>query len=306
MIFLYKLLRKILQVIINLIFIVQIALMIIVFLTAMYWFLNLLGFGAFDFVAPIAEAIVNFMHIFYDQEVAIGGVFFDGSLLLFDLIAICIVYLATKLKVNLFIYDDKLLTAIKICEGRIEDEFNVGLQRDLKKHVSKWNNIGILVQFSAKNMLVDSFWGGDVEAGVQEKEEEAFKSFYASLKNISGCQFAKTGNKMVILCNDFNKIDNLLKYIDISINRIKVSMGKRRWRLNSYVAVDVYDDSTSFKKVYPILEKLLSLRINDETICLGNFCMRYDLIQDSLYVPMLKGSYIIDTETDVWTLVKKN
>ena len=98
----------------------------------------------------------------------------------------------------------------------------------------------------------------------------------------------------------------ILKYIDITINRIRVSMGKRKWRLFSYIAVDVFDDKTPFKEVYPILERLLGLQIRDEVICLGNFCMRYDIEPESAYEPMLKGTYVLGERTEVWTLIKKN
>ena len=64
-----------------------------------------------------------------------------------------------------------------------------------------------------KNMMVDSCWGGDANAGVKEKEEEAFKTFYASIKNITGCKFAKTGDKMLILLNGIKSVGNLVKFI---------------------------------------------------------------------------------------------
>ena len=307
MVYIYKLFQKLLHILINSMFFIQIVLMITVFLTATYWFLSLLGFTAFDFVSPLADLVSDFMHIFYNQEVEIGGVYVDGSLLLFDLIAVGIVYAATKFKVNLLRFEEILLKQIASCEAKIENRFNAKLQRDVEKQIAQWNNIAILVQFSAKNMLVDAFWGGDEKAGVKEKEDEAFRAFYSSLKNISGCQFAKTDNRMVILCNNFNDSDSIPKYIDVSINRIRITLAKRKWRLYAYTAVDVYDNKTSLKDVYPVLEKLLTLRIHDEAICLGNFCMRYDLVPDSEYEPVLKGKYIIkDEDTEVWSLVKKN
>lgn len=98
MIGIYKLLTKILQGIINLLFVLQIALMILVFLTATYWFLSLINVSAFDFAKPIADSVSEFVHLFYKQDVELGGVFIDGSLLLFDLIAIVIVFSIAKSK----------------------------------------------------------------------------------------------------------------------------------------------------------------------------------------------------------------
>lgn len=306
MIFIYKICQRMVHLLINFIFVVQITLMILVFLTATYWFLNLLGSGAFDFAAPLSSRITDLVHIFYNQEVQIGGVYFDGALLLFDLISVCIVFAATKLKVNLLRFEDRILKSISICEEQIENKFNEKLQNEVRNNIIKCNNTAILVQFTAKSMLVDAFWGGDEKAGVQEKENEAFKEFYASLKAITGCKFAKTDNKMLIMCDDFDKVDSLLRYIDVSISKIRNSFLKKKWRLYSYVAVDVYDNNTPFKEVYIVLEKLLQLKNHSEAVCLGNFCMRYEINENNSYEPVLKGTYSIGEETEVWMLVKKN
>lgn len=302
----YKLFSKILQFILNILFVIQITLMILVFLTATYWFFELINVQVFEFAAPIALAISDFMKLFYNQNVAVGGVYFDGSLLLFDLIALVIVFGITKSKYYLHRAMDSLTLAIKACEAKQEERFNKSLQKEVENSIKKCNNVAVLVQFKAKNMLVDACWGGDAQAGVKEKEEEAFKTFYASIKNITGCKFAKTGDKMLILLNDFNSVDNLLNFIDLSVNRIRINMKKRRWLLLSYIAVDVFDNNTNFKQdVYPLLEKLLTLKIQNEAVCLGNFCMRYELYPEPMFKPFLRGTYNIDGECDVWSLVKK-
>ena len=306
MIGIYKLLSKIIKGIINLLFVLQIALMVLVFLTATYWFFSLINVSAFDFAKPIADTVSEFVHTFYQQDVDLGGVFIDGSLLLFDLIAIVIVFGIAKSKYYFHRMIDSINIAINSCEEKKEEKFNKSLQREVENNIKKCNNVAVLVQFKAKNMMVDSCWGGDENEGVKEKEDEAFKTFYASIKNITGCKFAKTGDKMLILLNDFNTVDNLLNFIDLSINRIRINMKKKRWLLISYIAVDVYDDKTNFKTdVYPLLEKLLPLHIQNEAVCLGNFCMRYELYPEPMYKPFLRGSYNIDEECDVWSLVKK-
>lgn len=306
MLVIYKFLSKILQFILNILFVIQITLMILVFLTAAYWFLNLINVSAFDFVSPIADVISNLIKTFYHQEVEIGGVYIDGSLLLFDLLAVILVFIITKSKFYFHRAMDILNEGIKACESKIEAKFNKSLQKEVENNIKKCNNVAVLVQFSAKNMMVDSCWGGDANEGVKEKEEEAFKTFYASIKNITGCKFAKTDDKMLILLNDFNSVDNLLNFIDLSVNRIRVNMKKKKWLLLSYISVDVFDDKTNFKDdVYPLLEKLLTLKIKNEAVCLGNFCMRYELYPEPMYTPFLRGTYTINEECEVWSLVKK-
>lgn len=308
MISIYRFISRMINSFINILFVIQIALMILVFLTATYWFLSLLEINAFSFVEPIANAVSDIVKIFYNQSVSVGGVFIDGSLLLFDIIAIVVVFGIAKLKYYCHRAIDSIKILIDGCEEKKEEEFNKELQKEVENSIKKCNNVAILVQFKAKNMMVDAFWGGDPNAGVKEKEEEAFKTFYASIKNLTGCRFAKSGDKMLIMLNDFANIDNVLNFIELAVNRIRINMKKKRWLLISYISLDVFDNNTNFKEdVYPVLERLLTLKIQNEPICLGNFSMRYELNHEPMYKPFLRGSYnIIDQECEVWSLIKKN
>ena len=307
MIQIYKFISKLINGLINVLFVIQITLMILVFLTATYWFFNLIDITVFDFVQPIANVVSDFVKIFYNQSVSVGGVYIDGSLLLFDIIAIVIVFVLAKLKYYCHRWIDSLKLLIDGCEEKREEKFNKSLQKEVEANIKKCNNVAVLVQFTAKNMMVDACWGGDAQAGVKEKEEEAFKTFYASIKNLTGCRFAKTGDKMLIMLNSFENVDNLLNFIELSTSRIKLNMRKKKWLLISYIAVDVFDNNTNFKEdVYPVLEKLLTLKIQNEPVCLGNFCMRYELYPEPMFKPFLRGAYNIDGECEVWSLVKKN
>ena len=235
----YKLLIKIIKGIINLLYILQIGLMVLVFLTAAYWLFSLINVSAFDFAKPIADSISEFVYSFYKQDVELGGVFVDGSLLLFDLISIVVVFGIAKSKYYFHQMIDSLNIAINKEQEKEQEKFNESLQRDVEKNIRKCNNVAILVQFRLKNMLVDACWGGDAQAGVKEKEDEAFKTLFASIKNIAGCKFAKTGDKMLILLDGFERVDNLLNFIDLSVNRIRINMKKKRWLLTSFISVDV-------------------------------------------------------------------
>ena len=303
----YDLMTDILKFFLNVLFVLQIVLMILVFLTATYWFFNLINVSAFDFAAPIALTISDIVKIYYHEEVQIGGLYIDGSLLLFDLIAIVCVYGLTKLKYHVHRAMDSVAIAKRECMDELEVKFNKQLQSEAQAAIMKCNTVAVLVQFTAKNMFVDACWGGNQDEGVKEREEEAFKIFYASIKNITGCKFAKTGDKMLIILNNFDKIDNLLHFIDMSIDRIRTNMRKEHWSLFSFIAVDVYNNKTNFKtEVYPTLERLLALRQKNEAVCLGNFTMRYNLQQEKMYTPFMRGTYNLNGECDVWALVKKD
>ena len=278
----YDLMTDILKFFLNVLFVLQIVLMILVFLTATYWFFNLINVSAFDFAAPIALTISDIVKIYYHEEVQIGGLYIDGSLLLFDLIAIVCVYGLTKLKYHVHRAMDSVAIAKRECMDELEVKFNKQLQSEAQAAIMKCNT-------------------------VKEREEEAFKIFYASIKNISDCKFAKTGDKMLIILNNFDKIDNLLHFIDMSIDRIRTNMRKEHWSLFSFIAVDVYNNKTNFKtEVYPTLERLLALRQKNEAVCLGNFTMRYNLQKEKMYTPFMRGTYNLNGECDVWALVKKD
>ena len=66
------------QLFLNLMFLIQIVLMILVFLTASYWFFDLLDSQVFAFAQPITEACSNFVNIFHRQDIEVGGVYVDG------------------------------------------------------------------------------------------------------------------------------------------------------------------------------------------------------------------------------------
>ena len=307
MIKVYETISKLLKFIINVLFILQIALMIIIFLTAAYWFFNLLNSDIFSFARPLADTITDFVRIFYDRDVEVGGVYVDGSLLLFDIVALVFVFLISKFKYYIYQAIDSVNINIKECNEKIEEKFNKELQKEIEKEVLKCNNVAILIQFAAKNMLVDAFWGGDPQSGVKETEDEAFTEFYSSLKTITGCRFAKTDDKMLILLDDFSKVDNLLNFIYSSVERINADMKKKKWLVFAYISIDVYDNKTVFKtQVYPVLEKLLTIHHKNEAVCLGNFNIRYKYNTLPMFTSFLKGRYNIGEEYEVLTLVKKS
>ncbi len=288
--------------ILNVMFVLQIALMVTIFLTGTYWFLDLIGSSAFEFAKPLAESISDFVRLFYHEDIEIGGQYIDGSLLLFDILALVTVFLVTKSKFYIYRWIESVEYNIKVCLKNYEEKFNQELKQEVEEKIKRCNNVAILVQFEVKNLYVDYKRGN-----IKEKEEEAFKIFYSAIKSLAGCKFAKTDDKMLILMNEFSRVDNLLNFVDMTINKIRGNMKKDKWALFSYVAVDVYSSGTNFKtEVYPALEKLLSLRHKNEAICLGSFNLRYKLNDERMYTLFTKGSYNINGESDVFALVKKD
>lgn len=302
MIKIYRGLIRLAELLLNIMFVLQIALMVVIFITATYWFLNLIDSTAFEFARPLADSITDFVRLFYKNDIEVGGIYIDGSLLLFDILAMIFVFLVTKAKYYVYLWIEKLEGLVRGCQKRIEKKFNEELHHEVVEKVQQYNNVAILVQFGIKNLYIDNS-----DDDIKVKEEEAFKIFYATIKSLSGCKFAKTDNKMLILLDDFSHVDNLLNFIDMTIKRIRVNMRKDKWLLISYSAVEVYCNDVDLKsEVYPVLEKLLSLRSKNEMLCLGNFNLRYKLNPTQIYTFTPKGPYDIFQDCNVFGLIKKN
>lgn len=311
MIAFYKTLSQLLKLILNIVFFIQIALMILIFLTAAYWFFDLINSSLFAFAAPLANAIATYVKSLYTHDIMLDGIYIDGSLLLFDIVAAVAVVVISKLKYYFYKFTERLDYMIILATRKNEKKFNDELQKEAEEIIKRYRKAAILIEFNAKNIEVDDVWGGDPNAGVKEKSEEALKIFYATLKTVSGCSFAVNNNRLAVMVDDFDKLDNVLVFAEQTLKRIRDNMKKRNWELVVYIAADVFYDSTDFRnEVYPNMEKLLALKHKDKIICYGNFNLRYNLMHEPMYYFILNsGDYVMSNTNEtlnIFTLVKKD
>lgn len=307
---LYRALLKSIHVLLNIMFVLQILFLILVFLTATYWFCDLIEWDVFAFAEPIATAVSNFVKTFYNGDMEIGGIYVDSSLLVFDILSLLLVFALSKIKSYAYIPVTYINKEIEACRKEQEIEFNKDLEMSLERDMKNYRNVALLVHFDVKDLSMNYNWGGGAaqdKTKSKEKQDEVFKLFYSEIKTFGSCKFAKTDDKMLILLNNFDKIDDLLDFINLSISRVKDEMKKSGWLVTSYIAADVYDNKTDFNgEIYPLLDKLVSLRHKDGVICLSSFSMRYQYLENPKYTILMKGKYNINVETQVWTLVKKS
>lgn len=298
--------KKMWQILINTVFIIQIVLFAIIFLVTLHWFLDLIDKQFLTFVNPMSNFIAGLVKIFYRRMIEIGGVKIDGSILLFDIVALLVIWGGTQLK-DFF---DKQITKIDIIIDKVardqEELFNKQLQEDYEKEQLKNSNIAILVSYSLSNVLGNAFWSEQSNDSMEAKEKEVDKQMYYALSKIPGCKVAKSGTQFLILNNNFEKIDYLLDYLKKLLAQMDEYVLKSQMTLTTYVAVEPYDNKADIKKVFTTLNKLLALKMPGEIVCLGSFQLRYEFIKDKKYTPVLKGTYSIDESDKVWTLVKKN
>ena len=299
---------NLLKLLINLLFVVQIILIILIFLTATYWFFNLIGSQLFNFAEPIASTISDFVKIFYDRDIIVTGIYVDGSLLLFDMTALIAIFVIAKSKYYLFKMQNFFVKNIYKCKKNIEDNFNTQLQKNAEDMIRKYNHAALLITFEAKDLKVDRFWGGDPEAGVRDTETYLVESFCSMLDKMKGFSYKKGGKKVIIYIKEFDSIDKVLNFVSKFISDNRAEMRANKWTMDYYCAVTVYGDGTSVDlDVLPKLEALLNIKQKNEIVCFGNFNLRYSLKLKPLYYGVrLKGSYAIDGGSDIYCLVKNN
>ena len=308
MIYIHRFLLNLMILLVYLLFILQIALIILIFLTAAYWFFNLIGSQLFNFAAPIANSISDFVKIFYDRDIVVTGIYVDGSLLLFDMVALITIFIISKLKYYIYRFQDFFVKNIYKCKKDIENNFNNKLQKDAEEMIRKYTHAALLITFEAKDMKVDRFWGGDPEAGVKDTEEYLIQSFCEHLEKMKEFTHKKGGGKVVVYVKMFDNIDKILNFVNRFVVMNRNEMRKNGWTLNYYCAVETYGGVSGVDlEVLPKLETLLKIRQKNEILCFGNFNLRYSLKSKPLYYGAnLKGSYAVDGGSDVYYLVKNS
>lgn len=308
--FLLKMIKKLIQLFLNFLFFVQIVIMMVVFFTAAYWFFSMANVHIFSFAEPLANNVINFMHLFYTPKVLLGDAYVDASLLLFDILALCLASFISFSKHYIY----RLIGEIDILISKLkqfdEDKFNEELKKEAEAKILKSNNVAFLLEIELEDLLTKKLRNNsDIdERNLENKEKEAFNYMILMLKKSEDFELAKRGKKIFIFLKDFSKVDNVIFYIEQCIKKIRKALKQDGWEINYYISAEVYDNKTDFKtSVYPTLTKLMKLKLKDKVTCFGNFNLRYHLKQDPLYyIVLLNGTYTIDGGTDVYILVKKD
>ncbi|MBO6087406.1 hypothetical protein J6P92_03565 [bacterium] len=299
---------NLLKLIINIMFLAQIVLIIVIFITAAYWFFDIIGSSLFSFAQPFAERIIDFVKLFYKRDIIVGGVYVDGSLLLFDILSLIAIFLIAKMKYYVYIAQDFFVNQIAKCKQKIEDNFNAQLKKDYNAVIKKYSHAAVLITFVAKNLNADRFWGGDTKTGVSDTEKYVVESFCHALNMLDYVTYKKGITKVAIYLQDFDKIDGILTLIENFHKNHVSAMRKNGWTLDYYCSAATYADGTSVElEIMPKLESLLGTKQRNEIVCFGDFNLRYSLNPESAFYGMqLKGSYELDGGSDVYSFVKKN
>lgn len=303
---LFNLMKKLLRMFLDLAFMSQIILMVIIFAFVMYWFFDVINCQYLAFLTPVADNISEFMHEYFADSLSKGATKTDGSLFIFIMILLVTIGALTQVKSFAIAVSKKVSRIIDKIKIKNEDEFNAQLRAEADQAILAYRNVILITKLAVKKRVVDDT--RTEEEKTKENEEMLDKlvcEFYNRIKSAPCCKFAKNGEQLVVTLKGFTHVDKLLYYVDKALEDLRTEMRKEGWLLKSYSAIDAFDDKALLKDVYFDLQILLKLNLYNEIICYGNFCNRYYMEPKNLFEAYLKGVYDTTEPENVWTLVKK-
>ena len=303
---LFNLMKKLLKMFLDLAFMSQIILMVIIFAFVMYWFFDVINCQYLAFLTPVADNISEFMHEYFADSLSKGATKTDGSLFIFIMILLVTIGALTQVKSFAIAVCKKVSRIIDKIKIKNEDEFNAQLRAEADQAILAYRNVILITKLAVKKRVVDDT--RTEEEKTKENEEMLDKlvcEFYNRIKSAPCCKFAKNGEQLVVTLKGFTHVDKLLYYVDKALEDLRTEMRKEGWLLRSYSAIDAFDDKALLKDVYFDLQILLKLNLYNEIICYGNFCNRYYMEPKNLFEAYLKGVYDTTEPENVWTLVKK-
>ncbi len=303
---LFNLMKKLLKMFLDLAFMSQIILMVIIFAFVMYWFFDVINCQYLAFLTPVADNISEFMHEYFADSLSKGATKTDGSLFIFIMILLVTIGALTQVKSFAIAVSKKVSRIIDKIKIKNEDEFNAQLRAEADQAILAYRNVILITKLAVKKRVVDDT--RTEEEKTRENEEMLDKlvcEFYNRIKSAPCCKFAKNGEQLVVTLKGFTHVDKLLYYVDKALEDLRTEMRKEGWLLRSYSAIDAFDDKALLKDVYFDLQILLKLNLYNEIICYGNFCNRYYMEPKNLFEAYLKGVYDTTEPENVWTLVKK-
>lgn len=302
----FKFLQDCLKKLIDVTYMVQIIVTVVIIAFAFYWFFDLINHQFLAFLTPVADNIKEFMHVRFDETMNKGANGMDGSLFLFVVFLGVFVFAMAQAKVYVDMAIKKVGRLINKIKLKNEDEFNAQLRTEADQAILAYRNVVLIVKLSARRKIVDDVKPEEqVEAEKKEMEDKLICDFYSRIKESPCCKFAKNGDQLIVTLKGFTHVDKLLYYATKALEDIRYEARRDGWIVRFYSAIDAYDDKALIKDVYYDLQILLKLYLHNEIVCYGNFCNRYYMESNNLFEAYLKGIYELTEPENVWSLVKK-
>lgn len=299
--------RKLCHITEQLLVFIQIVAIFFIFISTLYWFLELIGNDMLSFMDPLIKIIKEMMQAQFAEDLKKGQAGLDGSLFIFIVLIGLLLYIISQIKI--FLKFTKITLDKAIIQKREEEQirFNQQLQEEAKIRIMSYSNIVVLVNITLKTLLKDVYQTHNDIKHIDKKQEEiVIVALYNMLKNLPGCAFSKDGHTLIITSRNFEAIDTIMLTVNNAIITLKNQLKPRKLTISSNIAVDAFPNNVKLKDIYADLKTLLELNMPDEILCYGNFCNRYQYKKNPNFEAFLKGTYDITDDENIWSIVKKN
>ena len=150
---LFNLIKKLLRMFMDVAFMSQIILMVIIFAFVMYWFFDVINCQYLAFLTPVANNISGFMHQYFADSLSKGATKTDGSLFIFIMILLITIGALTQLKSFAITASKKIVRIIDKIKIKNEDEFNAQLRAEADQAILAYRNV-ILITKLLNNIIL--------------------------------------------------------------------------------------------------------------------------------------------------------
>ena len=181
---LFNLMKKLLKMFLDLAFMSQIILMVIIFAFVMYWFFDVINCQYLAFLTPVADNISEFMHEYFADSLSKGATKTDGSLFIFIMILLVTIGALTQVKSFAIAVSKKVSRIIDKIKIKNEDEFNAQLRAEADQAILAYRNVILITKLAVKKRVVDDT--RTEEEKTKENEEMLDKlvcEFYNRIKS---------------------------------------------------------------------------------------------------------------------------
>jgi len=306
----FESLKKLVILLRHLFVVLQVAILVMVSLCILYViFAYVFNSEALNFLNPFINGVIDFIASVFGNSIKESQDGIDGRVVLFILLGIVAVVFIIQLRMAC----DSGVKVVekKITEARLKEENvkNKKLQDDMHNNIVSQNHYLIAAQIRVKSLFKESLTSESYsDEELANFKKDASSKFLSKVRALAGITLTEDEDYILISSNSLNNLDYVVTYLWKISEELKAEFRTKKVGFRAKLAVDCYRAGKSTKVVFEMIKPLLDLNANNEVLCFGNFKNRYDMIQNTQYMVVVKGKYELKDggEDTVWSLVKKD
>lgn len=298
----YKIIKKSFELIINVIYILQITLVFLAFFSVIYWILKLAQAPFVVHFAPFFEGINSFVHLFYNRTVEYEEATVDFSFIIASLLMIGTAWVLSLVKGVVKTIEEHFDVAAANLKSKKEASFNKKLESHHVHQEKKNKKFVIMVNMDAVDLSKDSFFNKIDPEDEMKIAKQGLRELCVNLSTALKFTTKVTDNGVLLLFDNFDDIDEILSEYENIVDKLRDKHKRQRRQLSVYTAFELVQSTD----IYRIMLNLVNLKLENEIICMAPFKNRYTLIKKPQYLIDSKGIYKINgAEESVYKILNK-